>query len=249
MVGIQRQAQLLDGGDDHLVGVVVGEQTLDQGFGVGVLLDASRLEAVELLSGLAVEVLAVDDEQHLFDVGVVLEQGRGFERGKGLAAAGGVPDVAVTAILVDAVDNGLDRVDLIRAHHHQLALGLDQYHVTADHLRQGALGEKCLGKVIEVCDLLVVRCGPLVDGQEPFIRVEAEVLGIVVGEIPGQAAVADDEELHEAQQRVGVAVARILLVFDDLLHRTARAHGQGLQLNLDEGQAIDKQDHVITVKA
>ena len=93
--------------DDDLVGVVVGEQAADEGAGVGVFLDAAFLEAVELLAGLAVEVLAVDDEEALFDVRVVLEERGGLEGGERLAAAGGVPDVAVAAVLLDAVDDGL----------------------------------------------------------------------------------------------------------------------------------------------
>ena len=106
---VQREAELLDGGDDDLVGVVVGEQAADEGGGVGVFLDAAFLELVELLAGLAVEVLAVHDEEALVDVGVVLEQRGGLEGGERLAAAGGVPDVAVAAVLVDAVDDGLAR--------------------------------------------------------------------------------------------------------------------------------------------
>ena len=68
-VFVQREAELLDGGDDDLVGVVVGEQTADEGGGVGVFFDAAFLEAVELFAGLAVEVFAVHDEEALVDVG------------------------------------------------------------------------------------------------------------------------------------------------------------------------------------
>ena len=59
---IQREAELLDGGDDDLVRVVLGKQAADEGGGVGVFLDAAFLEAVELFARLAVEVLAVHDE-------------------------------------------------------------------------------------------------------------------------------------------------------------------------------------------
>ena len=128
--------------DDDLVGVVVGEETAHEGGGVGVFLDAAFLESVELLARLPVEVLAVHDEEAFLDVGVVLEQGGGLEGGERLAAAGGVPDVAVAAVLVDAVHDGLDRVDLIRAHHQQLLLAGDEHHVAADHLAQRAFGEE-----------------------------------------------------------------------------------------------------------
>jgi hypothetical protein len=66
---IQREAELLDGGDDDLVRVVLGQQAADEGGGVGVFLDAAFLELVELLAGLAVEVLAVHDEEAFVDVG------------------------------------------------------------------------------------------------------------------------------------------------------------------------------------
>ena len=138
----QRQPELLDGRDDDLVRVVVGQQAADQRCGVGVFLDAAFLEAVELLAGLAVEVLAVDDEEALVDIWFVLEECGGLEGGERLAAAGGVPDVAVAAVLIDAVDDGLDGVDLVRPHHQQLLLAGDEHHVPADHLAERALGEE-----------------------------------------------------------------------------------------------------------
>ena len=82
---VEGDAELLNGGDDDLVGVVVGEEALDEGVGVGVFLDAVFLKLVELLAGLAVEVLAIDDEEAFVDVGVVLEEGGGLEGGEGLA--------------------------------------------------------------------------------------------------------------------------------------------------------------------
>lgn len=114
---VECQTELLDGGDDHLIGVVIGEQAAHQRFGVGVFLHAAFLKLVEFLAGLPVEVFAIHHEQTFVDVGVVFQQGRGFERGQRFAAAGGVPDVAIAAALVDAFDNRLDRIDLIRAHH------------------------------------------------------------------------------------------------------------------------------------
>jgi len=45
-----------------------------------------------------------------------------------------------------------------------------------------------------------------------LVGIEAEVLTGVVGKIPGVAAVADNEELHEAQQAVGVTVAGIVFM-------------------------------------
>jgi hypothetical protein len=246
---VQGQAELLDGGDDDLVGVVLGEQAAHQGLGVGVLLDAAFLKAVEFVAGLAVEVLAVDHEQTFFDVGVVLEQRGGLERGQRLAAAGGVPDVAVAPVLMDAVDDGLHGIDLVRPHDHELLFAGHQDHVAADHLAESALGEELLGEGVQVGDLAVVGLRPLVDGQEALVGVEGEVPRVVVGEVVGVVAVADDEQLHEAQQGGAVAVADVVLVVDNLLHGPARIDAEGLELDLHQRQAVDEQDDVVAVMA
>ena len=90
---------------------------------------------------------------------------------------------------------------------------------------QGAFGEEFFGKAVEQGDFFVVFAGELVDGQEAFISVEAEVARVVVGEIPCVGAVADDKYLQEAQQRFAVAVAGVGFVIDDLLHGAAGAYG------------------------
>jgi hypothetical protein len=74
-VFIQREAELLDGGDDDLVRVVFGEQAANEGRGVGVLFYATFLKLVELFARLTVEVFAVNDEDTFVDVVVFLEQG------------------------------------------------------------------------------------------------------------------------------------------------------------------------------
>ena len=82
---VEGEAELLDGGDDDLVGVIVRDEATDERGGVGVFLDAAFLEAVELFTSLAVEVFAVDDEEALVNIGVEFEERGGLERGKGLA--------------------------------------------------------------------------------------------------------------------------------------------------------------------
>ena len=72
---VQGEAELLNGGDDDLVGLVVGKKAFNEGVGVGILLDAVLLKFVEFLASLAVEVLTVDHEEAFVDIGVVLEEG------------------------------------------------------------------------------------------------------------------------------------------------------------------------------
>lgn len=246
---IEGEAELLNGGDDDLVGIVGGEESVDQRVGVGIFLYAVFLESVKLLAGLAVEVLAVDDEEAFVDVGIVLEEGGGFEGGEGLARSGGVPDIAVAGVLVNAIDDVFGRVDLIGTHHHQLLLTGDEHHVAADHVAEGALRQELLGEAVEVGDLVVLPVGVLIDGEEELLRIESEVAEIVVGEVVGVRPVADDEELHKREQRVRVAIAGVLLVVDDLLHGAARTDFEGLQLDLCAGDAVDEQNDVVAVEA
>ena len=54
---------------------------------------------------------------------------------------------------------------------------------------------------------------------------------------------------EEAEEGFGVAVAGIVLVIDDLLHGPARVDGEGFELDLDDGHAVDEQDDVVAVVA
>ena len=246
---VEGEAELLDGGDDDLVGVVVRDKAADKRGGVGVFLDAAFLEAVELFPGLAVEVFAVDDEEALVDVGVEFEERGCLEGGEGLARAGSMPDVAVATVFTDALFDGLDGVNLVGAHHEHFLLGGDEDHVAADGRGEKTLWQEGLGEVVEVRDLGVVFGGVLIDGQEVFIGVEGEVAIVIVGEVVGLDLVGDDEELDEAEQGLGKAVAGVFFVVDDLLQGPAGADAKGLEFDLDGGDAVDQEHHVVALEA
>ena len=239
----------MDGADDDLVGGVLREQPADECFGVGVLFDAPFLEAIEFLARLAVQVFAVDDEEAFFDVRIRLQERGSLEARERLAAAGGVPDVAVAEVFLDALDDVFDGVDLVRPHHHQLLFAGDEDHVAADHPRERALFEELVGEFIHPLDLAIVGSGKLVNGQVTLVRVEAEVPGVVVGEVVGAVAVGDDEKLDEAKQRAHIAVAGVVLVLDDLLDGAAGIDAEAFQFNLRNRYAVDEQDDVVTVVA
>ena len=215
---IECQPQLLDGGDDHLVGVVVRQQAAHQGSGVGVFLHTAFLETVELLAGLAVEVLTIHHKHALVNVRVLLEQGGGLEGGERLAAAGGMPDEAVAVVFIDAAHQVLHGIHLVWPHHHQLLLACEENHVAAERAPQIALRQELLGEVVEMGDLLVVLTRKFINRQETLFSIEGEVAGVVVGKVVSAIAIAHGEQLHEAQQRARVAVAGIILVLDNLLH-------------------------------
>jgi hypothetical protein len=212
-------------------------------------LDTAFLEAVEFLAGLAVEILAVDHKEALFDDRVDLEQRGGLKAGERLTAAGSVPDVAVAAVLIDALDDVFDGVDLVGPHHQELLLAGHQHHVAADHLAKRAFGQKGIGEIVKPGDPGVVGRGILVDRQKALVGVEAEVTSVVVGEVVGRVEVADDEHLHEAQQRAREAVPGIVLVIDDLLYGTSRVDAKRLQFDLDHRDAVDEKDDVEAVVA
>lgn len=88
-------------------------------------------------------------------------------------------------------------------------------------------------------DWLIVVGSEAVNREESLVGVEGKVSAVVVGEIDGLSAIADDEQLHEAEECAGVSVARIVLVVDDLLHGATWINTEGLELDLDDRDAVD----------
>lgn len=248
-VFIQGQTQLLDGGDNHLVGIVLGKETAHESAGIRVFLHAPLLEFIELLAGLSIEILTVHDKEAFFDVGIVLEESGCLERSERLTAAGGVPDVAIAAVLVNGVHDLFDRINLIWTHHEQLLLAGDEHHVAADHLAQGAFHQEGFGEAIEVGDLFVVLRSKLVNRQETLLRIKGEMAGIVVGEIESLVPIADNEELEKAEKGLGITVTRIVFILNDLLHRPTRIDSEGFQLDLHDRYPVDEQDYIEAVMA
>ncbi len=246
---IQRETEFLDRRDDDLVGVVFRKQTAHKGGGVGVLLDAAFLKPVELFPCLAVKVFPVHDEDAFVDAVVLFEQRGSLKGGQRLAAAGRVPDVSVATVVVDALHNPLHGVDLIGPHDHQLLLADNEDHVSADGLAEITFSQESLRKRVEVRDLLVVLVSEFIDGQESLFSIEREVAGIVVGEVVRAVTITDDEELQKAEQRFGVTVAGVVLIFDDLFHGPTRADAEGLELDLNHRHAVDEQNDVVTMVA
>jgi len=70
---------------------------------------------------------------------------------------------------------------------------------------------------------------------------------VVVGKVPGFAAVADNEQLDEAKQRSGISVTGIMLVIHNLFHGPARTDGKIFQFYLYDGNPVEQNDDVIAV--
>lgn len=254
--------QLLDGGDDD-AGVRVLELTLEHGGG-GVAVGGAFLEAVVFLHGLVVQVFAVHHKENLVYVGQLTGQTGGFEGGQGLAAAGGVPDVAAAIpgaeglVVVgngDAVEDALCGGDLVGPHDHEHILGGEDT-VPGQDVEQGVPGKEGTGKVHQIRQNLVLCVRPeggkleAVAGLGLFV---AAGLGFADGIEPGGVrvvfgvgAVGDDEDLHILKQ----AAARpegVPLVAVDLVEGFPDGHAPALELHMDQGQAVDQNGHVIAV--
>jgi hypothetical protein len=123
----------------------------------------------------------------------------------------------------------------------------EQHHVSADGTAEIALLQETVSKLVKVSDFSVILVSELIDGQEALFGMEGEVVGVVISEVKGAVAITYDKELQEAEQRLGVAVARIIFVFDDLFHGSTGIHAERLQLDLRHWHAIDEQDYVVAV--
>ena len=166
LVAGDERAELLDRRDDDpSTGIL--ELPLQDG-GRRVRVRSSLLEAVVLLHRLVVEVLAVDDEQHLVDRGELAGELGRLEAGERLARTGGVPHVPaggdrapllVVGGDVDPSQDLLGRHDLVRAHHEQHPVG-GQHAVPGEDVQQRVLGEERLREAGEILDRLVGRVGP-----------------------------------------------------------------------------------------
>ena len=159
-------SELLNGGNDDF-GVIIFKLALQDCRG-GIAVRRALLKAVVLLHRLVVQILAVNDEQHLVDVVQLGGQLRRFEGCQRLAAAGGVPDIsaardgAVLLVVVgdfDAVQNALGGDNLVGAHDQQHVF-CREHAIASKDVQNGMLAEKGLGKVHKVGDDSVICIRP-----------------------------------------------------------------------------------------
>lgn len=106
---------------------------------------------------------------------------------------------------------------------------------------------KVIGEVIQMSDFLIVLACKLIDGQKALFGIEGEVAAVVVSEVVGAVAIANDIQLHKAEQRLGVTIAGVALVFDDLLHGSSWIDAEAFELNLHHRHTVDEQDDVKTM--
>ena len=247
---VESDAQLLYGGDNHLVGIIGAFEATNQCGSVGILFDTTFLKLVELVASLFVKVFAVDHKHTFFYIFVIFEQSRSFETGERFATTCSVPNEAVAIVLRHTVDDALYGIDLVWAHDENFFLGFDQHHVATDESAQRAFRQHHIGELEELHHFAIVVVSCVIYRQIVVGSIEMEMLVVVVGKIHSVAtAIAHDEELHEAHERVGVAIATILLVAHDLLYSFERRHAVAFQLDLHQRKTIDEDNHIVALTA
>ena len=230
----------------------------------GVAVGTAFLEVVVFLHGLIVEVLAVDDEEHLVDIGQSRGYLCGLERGQGFAAARGVPDVAASAKaplpfvhrgLLDAQHDALGGGNLIGTHHEEVFVDREDA-VFGQHVEQRGLGEEGLGEVAQVDDWGVFGISPIA-GELKRLRLGLHLrLALVDGSHVGKprcvavvfrfGAVADDEHLHIIVEAASCP-KRLPFIAVDLVEGFLQRHATTFQFAMHQRQAVDKDGHIITV--
>ena len=231
-LALHQVVELLDGGDDDLV-VVLFQIALQARRAVRAV-HAVRREALVFLHGLVVQILAVHHEKHLVDEVQFGGQARGLEAGQGLAAAGGVPDIAAAfrvapvpglIAALDLPQNAFRGGDLVRPHHQQRVADVE-HRVMQQHVEQRVLLEEGGREILQVLDQRVVRLRP-VHGE-----VEAVLVALGgVGKVTAVGAVGDHEQLQILVQRVG-AVEALFAVTVNLVEGLTNSDAAFFKLNL-----------------
>ena len=89
----------------------------------------------------------------------------------------------------------------------------------------------------------------LVGRQKALLGIKRKMACIVVREIERPIAVADDEQLQKTHDGFCIAIPRVVLVFDDLLHGATRAYAESLQFDLNDRHPVDQENDVIAMMA
>ena len=255
--------ELLYGGDDDAALAVV--QLLFQFLGRGVAVGSALLESVVLLHRLVVEVFSIHHKQYLFYVRQFGSELCRLEGGEGLARACGVPYVAasVSCAVEFGVVGYLYLVEqffggcyLVWAHHHQnLLVGEDAK--LGEDVQQGVAGKEGSREVLQIAEHLVLGICPVagklkrVAGLLPWLLA---LLGLFpdmtvsgsVAIVLGLRAVADHKNLHVLVERAPCP-ERFPAVAVYLVEGFLQAHASAFQFDVNQGQTIHEDGHVIAV--
>lgn len=146
MVRLDRDGHLLDGGADQFLVLVL--ELLHQYPRVVRGIHAAFLEAVVLLHGLGIQVAPVHEEDDLLHLRLKGKELRALPRGERLAGTGGVENEAALVRVEGLPHKGLGGKYLVRAHDHEVMVGLGDDHVAVDHPVEAGTDQECVREVV-----------------------------------------------------------------------------------------------------
>ena len=238
---LHRIRHFLDRRDNQLaVGIL---QLLHQDKSAVGVIHTVLLKGIVLIHRLIVEVLPVDEEDDFIDPRLVPQELGQLEGGQGLAGSGAGKDVAVLIGFQNAAAGSLHGIDLVRAHDHQDRLGGLDDHELVYHFCDGGFPEELRGKLFQGVDALILLIGPEEhEGLQDRI-IEAVRHLVLIAEILRLDGIGDNEQLEIAEE----ALEGELPIAVDLVDGFVDFHTGALQLDLNEGKAVDQHRHIVPV--
>ena len=149
---------LLDRCDNQLTVRIL--ELPDQDKGTVRIIDTILFKGIVFIHRLVIEILAVNEENHLINARLVAQELGQLERSQGFTGAGARKDIAVLIGLQDPATSGFHSEDLIRTHHHQDRLGRLDDHELVDHLGKGGLPEELRSKLFQCVDAFILLICP-----------------------------------------------------------------------------------------
>ena len=159
-----------------------------------------------------------------------------------------MPDVPIAGVIVHTLEDTFHCVYLIGTHHHHLPCALHEDHISADKTAQRAFGQHERGERMEIQNLVSFAGGRPANRKVLLVCIEFEKIVVVVGEIKRVGSpVAHHKQLHEAHNRVSVAVTPVFLVFGNLFNGFDGRDDHIFELDLNQRKPIDENDHIVAM--
>ena len=199
-------------------------------------INRTGFEFVELFCSLGVQVLPVNKEDNLFDIGIGCEDLCRLKRCQRLSCAGCMPNIGVAVCKCSLPDKCFHRINLIRTHHHEQLVRVIQDGVSRQHLDDMVSGKEGDRELFQIGDTHIVEVRPE-EGKT------VKHISVGVGKVFCINAIGHNEKLNEVVQ----SIVGMLFIAHHLVDSFSNIYATPLQLHLNERKSIDKDRHIITI--
>ena len=117
-------------------------------------------ERIILFNSLVIQILSVNQKDNQVNSWLVTKQLCKFKTAEGFSGTGAGENIAVTVYIQNTLFCSLNRIYLIRSHHHQNWLSALDDHIFIKHFCQCCSSEKLTSKRIKVIDSLILFICP-----------------------------------------------------------------------------------------